>query len=354
LKILHVVGNRPQFIKLAVLYKELAQREGISQQIIHTGQHASEQMSEVFFRELAIPVPDVFLKPQSDQTPDQFIGETAAALHATFLKYPEHIVIVYGDTNTTHAAAIAARRTELTLVHFEAGIRTGDHSMPEEINRIIADRLADINYCCTSRNYQAMLAEGFGSSIKNHVVLTGDLMYDAYLHLPAADKNITAETNYIAATIHRAANISSKEKLSNIIEALNHLNEKIPVIMPVHPHTKKRIAEFGIQPAFQLLEPAGYPAMKKFIQEATFVITDSGGTAREAFFARKRSVVVMEKPFWPEIDLEECGARSIAATDSIIAAFHSLPELDPNFQTPIFGEGYAAKNIADDLLAQFP
>lgn len=349
--IVHIVGNRPQFIKLAVLYQELHNSGKISQKIIHTGQHASPEMSDIFFQQLHIPEPDLILEPASNGHPDAFIADATMKLQQYFSSNKEIIAFVYGDTNTTLAAAIAARRTGTPLFHFEAGIRTGDNSMPEEINRIITDRLADTNYCCTFQNYQTMLAEGYTDAINSRIVQSGDLMYDAYLKIPFAENKITSEKNYVACTIHRAANILSKEKLSAIIDALNTIHKEIPVILPLHPHTEKRIMEYGLQPSFTILSPLGYPEMKNLLSESDYVITDSGGAAREAFFSSKKSVVVMEKPFWPEIIGASCGINTSADTSQIINAFHQLPSLASNFQTPIFGSGNAAQIIAQGIIA---
>jgi UDP-GlcNAc3NAcA epimerase len=349
--IVHIVGNRPQFIKLAVLYQELHNTDKISQKIVHTGQHASPEMSDIFFQQLHIPEPDLILEPAGNGHPDAFIADATMSLQQYFLANKHVIAFVYGDTNTTLAAAIAARRTGTPLFHFEAGIRTGDNSMPEEINRLITDRFADTNYCCTFKNYQTMLAEGYGDSIDSRVIQSGDLMYDAFLKIPVTSKKIVDEKNYIVSTIHRVANILSKENLSAIVDALNKIHREIPVIMPLHPHTEKRIMEYGLRPAFSILSPLGYPEMKSLLAESSYVITDSGGSAREAFFCGKKSVVVMEKPFWPEIMEVSCGINTAADTTKIINAFYQLPSLASNFQTPIFGSGNAAQTIAQDIVA---
>ncbi len=209
--ILHIVGNRPQFIKLAVLYKELAADNSVLQKIIHTGQHSSAEMSDIFFKELQIPEPDINLQINTSRA-DSFIAEASIFLQGHFVSTGSAIAFAYGDTNTTLAAAIAARRTNTSLFHFEAGVRTGDNSMPEEINRILTDRMADVNYCCTSLNYQTLMAEGYGTAINSRAVLSGDLMYDAFLKIVPAEKNISTEKNYVACTIHRVSNILSKEK----------------------------------------------------------------------------------------------------------------------------------------------
>ena len=350
--ILHIVGNRPQFIKLAVLYQELKTSGTVSQKIIHTGQHSSAEMSGIFFRQLNIPEPDIILQPLNTAHPDAFIAEATIALQEYFSLQKEIIAFVYGDTNTTLAASIAARRTGVTLFHFEAGVRTGDNNMSEEINRILTDRLADTNYCCTAQNYQTMLAEGYSSSIGSRVVQTGDLMYDAFLKISFSEKKQVAEKNYVACTIHRAANILSKEKLSAIVDALNMIDKEIKVVLPLHPHTQKRIAEYALQPTFTILPPLGYPEMKTLLAESSYIITDSGGAAREAFFCGKKSVVIMDNPFWLEIIDASCSVNSKAETNEILKAFNQLPSLLPNFQSPMFGSGNAAQLIAKDILSQ--
>jgi UDP-GlcNAc3NAcA epimerase len=347
--ILHIVGNRPQFIKLAVLHKELSTAAQFSQKIIHTGQHWSADMSEIFFSELKIPAIDVQLQPIDSASADEFIGQISTLLQKYFRSQENSIAFVYGDTNTTLAAALAARRTNTPLFHFEAGIRTDDQSMPEEINRILTDRMADTNYCCTKRNYSTMLSEGYNSTINSKVILSGDLMYDAFIKTPFIDNNITKEKNYVLATIHRASNILSKSNLKNIIAGLNFIHKKIPVIVPMHPHTRKRIQEYGLQPNFTLLNPLGYVAMRGLLLNSLYVITDSGGVSREAFFSKKKSLIIMEKPFWPEIIDAGCGIN-IPPSESLAETENKLSALNPDFSNPIFGDGNAAKVIKEDLL----
>ena len=348
--ILHIVGNRPQFIKLAILYKELFET-GIPQKIIHTGQHSSAEMSDIFFSQLGLPEIDCSLQLQNIHSTDSFISEASVLLQGYFKLTSESIVFVYGDTNTTLAAAIAAKRTGLPLLHFEAGIRTGDSSMPEEINRILTDRIANTNYCCTEKNYLTLLAEGYGTSISCNVKLTGDLMYDAFLKIPFAEnKTEVTEKDYVATTIHRAANILSKDKLAAIINGLNNIHKQICVVMPLHPHTRKRITEYGLKPEFQILNPLGYPAMKTFLSNSSYVVTDSGGAAREAFFCKKRSVIVMDHPFWPEIIEADCSTNVSADSLLLYESFFKLPLLCPDFGKPIFGNGNATQLIKDDIL----
>lgn len=351
-KILHIVGNRPQFVKLAVLYKELSQSNIFTQAIIHTGQHFSYEMNELFFKDLAIPEPEINFNLQHASA-NQFIGLAADALQQYFLQQTNTIVFVYGDTNTTLAAAIAAKRTNLPLVHFEAGVRTGDNSMPEEINRLLTDRLADINYCCTQKNYDQLLAEGYGKAINATPLLTGDLMLDAFLQVEQSAPALQLPPEYIVCTIHRAANLQNQQNLSAIIDALNEMDKEIPVIMPLHPHTQKKLEGYGLTTGFTTLPPVGYPQMKHLLQHCQYVITDSGGTSREAYFMQKKSLIIMDQPFWPEIIDAGCALQTAANKNSIMNNLANLKNLQPDFTTALFGNGSAAKNIHKHLANYF-
>lgn len=330
------------------MYNELLKVEDFQQQIIHTGQHFSYNMSDVFFDELKIPQPTINFNIQNP-SPFLFIGEAASALHNYFSLQKNAVVFVYGDTNTTLAGAMAAKKCSLPLIHFEAGVRTYDNSMPEETNRIITDRLADVNYCCTEKNLQTMKLEGYGESISNELIKTGDLMLDAFLKISPSYEKITFNRNYIVCTIHREANLISKEKLSNIINALNTLHNEIKIVLPLHPHTQKRINEYGLKTNFTTLPPLGYPAMKNLLSNAEYIITDSGGTSREAYFLHKKSLVIMDAPFWPEIIAANCALHCAAETSDILSSFNKLSALQADFRSHIFGDGNAAEQIRKHL-----
>ena len=352
-KIIHVVGNRPQFIKLAVLFNEIAGNSDIEQTIVHSGQHYSYNMSELFFKELHIPPADINFNINA-LSRDQFIIEAAERFEKYFKENKDSAVLVYGDTNTTLAAAEAANKTGLPLLHFEAGVRTYDNTMPEEMNRVRTDGLSDVNYCCTAKNYATMQAEGYGTAIKNDLVLTGDLMLDAFLKIEPAE-NISAPHNeYVLCTIHREANLINNESLKHIIEALNEIHLVIPVLLPLHPHTKRKIEEYGLVSKFEMLPPLGYPEMKHLLMKAKAVITDSGGMSREAYFAQKRSVIIMDEVFWPEISEMNCSLKSSANKDMIVESFYNLPNLNADFTTRIFGNGKASGNIVRHLNEYLP
>jgi UDP-GlcNAc3NAcA epimerase len=350
--ILHIVGNRPQFVKLSVLHKTIKEAGKFSQQIVHSGQHFSYEMDGLFFKELNIPEPDINFNIQNS-SPNQFIGEAAEKLQQYFQKQSKAVVFVYGDTNTTLAAAIAAKRTGLPLVHFEAGVRTGDNEMPEEINRLLTDRLADVNFCCTQKNVDTLLAEGYGQAIQSMVSHSGDLMLDAFLKVEAKNDGIILPEKFVLCTIHRAANLSDEKKLLNIISAFNELNVDIPVLMPVHPHTKKKMEAFGIKTQFTVLPPVGYPQMKNLMQHCKFFITDSGGSCREAYFSKKPSLIIMDKPFWPELMEAGAALRSDATKENILQQATAIGALYPDYDQQLFGNGHAAENIHKALLKIF-
>ncbi|MFV0605525.1 MAG: UDP-N-acetylglucosamine 2-epimerase, partial [Niabella sp.] len=269
---------------------------------------------------------------------------TSNALQPLFRQYSGAIVFTYGDTNTTLAAAMAAKRAGMVLHHFEGGIRTGDLSMPEEMNRIITDRLADVNYCCTALNYNTLKNEGYGAGISGKTFLTGDLMFDAFLKTKPIIPHLN-EKEYIACTIHRAANIGNAKTLLAIVNALNYIHKQIPVLVPLHPHTKKRLKDYDIQPKFNVLPPLGYKEMKGFLQNSNSVITDSGGVSREAYFSSKKSLIISPVLFWPEIGLENCSLSALPQTDIIIERYNQLQVLSSNFSNHLFGKGNAAEKI---------
>lgn len=344
-QIIHIVGNRPQFIKLAVLYRAIADSGMAHQFILHTGQHSSHEMSGIFFDQLALPAPDIQL--QIDNTdPDLFIAAATRQIrdHLSANKYDA--VLIYGDTNTTYAAAIAAARSGHTLHHIEAGVRNGDLRTAEELNRVIADRLSSYHYCCTQYNLDTLKSEGLEAGS----FFTGDLMLDAYLRLPEDAAFRPEFSSYIACTIHRAEHILIKEQLEAVITALNSIHKQLPVVMPLHPHTQKKLSALSVKAAFRIIPPLGYSRMKAFLQQAALIITDSGGVSREAYFAKKKALVIMDRPVWPEILTAGAGRSCPPDARRIEDGFQQLQQLEPDFERAVFGEGNAATAISRHVL----
>lgn len=358
MNVLYIVGNRPQFVKLAVLHQEMAKHSFINESIIHTGQHFSAEMSDVFFDELAIGIPTINLNIHSISA-IAMIGRTMEALEIEIRIQQPDIIVVFGDTNATLAGALVAKKMAIPLFHIEAGIRTLEEDMPEESNRYISDRLADVNFCCTYLGVENLRKEGFsGDTIYSKIVNSGDLMLDAYdryfdqfinrsesfNHLPIV------QSNYLICTIHRKQNTDCSETLNNIIQALNEINKEIPVICPLHPNTKNQIALNNINCEFTILPPASYLDMQYLIHNSDYVITDSGGIQREAFFAEKPTLIVMETPFWPEVIEFGCVLNCIGEKQQILNSFSALKKKERLFDKSIFGNGHAAEIIANKIV----
>ena len=269
-------------------------------------------------------------------------------------------VVVYGDTNTTLAGALAAKKRNIPLAHIEAGIRTGKEDMPEESNRYLTDRMSDLNFACTWLGLENLRKEGFGGgTIPSRIFNTGDLMYDAALLFrekvlqPPLTALNPGDAPFILATIHRAENTENIEILRSITGALNILHRTLPVIFPVHPKTRKALDAHRIPVDFITAPPLGYFDMLGLLHACRAVITDSGGLSREAFFFSKPALVVMKNPFWPEIFLHGNCLPTGAVTTEIIEKTKLLLESDKPFETGIFGDGNAAGKISEILLSAF-
>jgi UDP-GlcNAc3NAcA epimerase len=351
--IIHIVGNRPQFIKLSLLHRALS--EASRQQIIHTGQHFSDNMSAVFFREFDIPAPDHLLQVHS-LPHGEMIGHMLIGLDRILAKERPDAVVVYGDTNTTLAGSLAAKKRNIPLMHVEAGIRTGEEDMPEESNRYVSDRLADLNFACTYLGVNNLLKEGMSAAT---VYNTGDLMLDAALLFGQRAKDSSTLVRqflpdgqpFVLATIHRAENTDDPQVLAAVLEALHQIHNDIPVIFPVHPRTRQVIDAHGMELRLITTPPLGYLDMLALVQAAGYVVTDSGGLSREAFFFQKPSVIVMRQMFWPEISLHGPSLAAAAnQTNSILTTFRALQGPLRSFDTRVFGDGHAAEKIGRLIL----
>ena len=350
--IAHIVGNRPQFIKLALLQRTLSRHAGLESRIIHTGQHFSDNMSAIFFREFGLPAPNHQLNIHS-LSHNAMIGRMLIELDGILSAERPDAVVVYGDTNTTLAGALAAKKAGIPLIHVEAGIRTGEEEMPEESNRYVSDRLADLNFTVTELGRTNLLREGIPA---HRIVNSGDLMLDAALLFArrALDSTLPATLlpggqPFVLSTIHRAENTEPKP-LAAILKALHKIHEETPVVFPLHPRTRQVIETHRLP--FRLIStpPLGYLDMLALMQAARYVVTDSGGLAREAFFFQKSTVVVMKKVFWPEIEENSPSLTALADTEMILRQFETMSSSDKAFRTGVFGQGKAAEKISAGIL----
>lgn len=358
IKILNVVGARPQFVKAAVISREIEKYDNIEEIIVHTGQHFDKNMSDIFFEEMQIPKPHYNLDING-LGHGAMTGRMLVDIEDLLVKECPDFVVVYGDTNSTLAAAIAAKKIGISVVHIEAGVRNFDENMPEEVNRYLVDRVSDLNFACTWLGMENLEIEGYGSNnIPSLYYNYGDVMYDAALFYEAKStlnskilKNLGLTSNdYAVCTIHRASNTDNKEILGAIISELNKINENLPIVLPIHPRTRLKIKEYGFECTFLCIDPVGYFDMLQLIKNSRFVLTDSGGVVREAYFFEKQSLLFLEKPLWPELVIDKACLNASPSGNEISIIFRQLSETKPDFTKKIYGEGNAGSKIVTEIL----
>lgn len=345
-RIATVIGARPQFIKAAVVSHQIAILENLEEIIIHTGQHYDANMSDLFFRQMQIPQPAYNLSV-GNLSHGAMTGRMIEKIEEIILKEQPDLVLVYGDTNSTLAGALAAVKLHIPVAHVEAGLRSFNRQMPEEINRVLTDHISDILFCPSEEAIKNLEQEGISSN-KKQVIITGDVMYDSslffsqYMQMPPLD----VPDKFILTTIHRAENTDDCSRLKEIIKALNNLNIEIPVLMPMHPRTKKLAQEYGCKISFTCFEPVGYFQMIALLKHCSLVITDSGGLQKEAYFFGKPCVTVREETEW--VELVNIGANMLAKTDEkdILEKVHSMLSQKISFQSELYGDGNASFKVA--------
>lgn len=362
-EIVTIVGARPQFIKAAVLSRQIRSEEweGIFHEtLIHTGQHYDTNMSEVFFNDLKIPKPDINLNIGSGMH-GEMTGKMLMQIESKLLKLKPDLIVVYGDTNSTLAGALAASKLHIPIAHIEAGLRSYNKQMPEEQNRILTDHLSEFLFCPTNISVQNLTKEGIENGVHN----VGDIMFDAfqfYTQLLEKEKEhgksrlsifseLTSEilnSGFVLATIHRAENTDEPGKLKNIIFALNELNTTI--ILPLHPRTRKLIDASGIKfnPNVIVINPVGYFEMLELEMNCGCIITDSGGLQKEAYFMQKPCITIREQTEW--VETVESGWNVLVGSSKkkITKAFSSINKgrCDSN---NLFGNGDAGQEILSIL-----
>ncbi|MGA7160613.1 MAG: UDP-N-acetyl glucosamine 2-epimerase [Bacteroidota bacterium] len=366
--ILHIVGARPQFVKYFAVSSALKRLSGVTDILVHTGQHYDYSMSKIFFDELGIKEPEYHLEVGSGNHGEQ-TAKILERVEETLLKVKPSIVMVYGDTNSTLGGALAAAKLQIPVAHVEAGLRSYNRSMPEEINRIAADRLSTILFCPSATAVASLKKEGFANILFNGTLLpegtdenslgswrmdvnkplvvnVGDVMYDVLLRVSTiAEKRSTildtlhvAPKNYFLFTLHRAENTDNEDHFHEIIRFVNKVSDGTTVIFPMHPRTKKvyerNKKEFGGN--IRIIEPAGYFDLLTLLKNSSLLLTDSGGMQKEAFWLRTQCVTLRKETEWVET-LED-------GWNTLYKNFRGRSS-PPNRQSPFYGDGRAAEKI---------
>ena len=369
IKILTVIGARPQIIKAAAISRVIRNsfRDRVQEVILHTGQHYDTNMSQVFFDELGIPAPDFNLGVGSGSHGKQ-TARIVEGIEDVLSDGGFDGVILYGDTNSTLAGAIAASKLSIPVFHVEAGLRSFNMAMPEEINRIVCDHLSSILFAPTQTAVDNLTREGlvdsparFADGKKRTVLNVGDVMYDNALYFSSLasgrskvlDACSVQPGNYVLATVHRNFNTDVPERIGAIFNALSFIADhySIPIILPLHPRTRKYLP-FKFSDRIQLIPPASFFDILTLEKNARLVITDSGGVQKESFFFEKPTIILREETEWVEIIDHGAGVLADADLTRITEAYESLSGKRVNFP-PLFGDGHAAEKIVSTIISFF-
>lgn len=351
--IITIVGARPQFVKAATLSRQFA-KYGVKEKILHTGQHFDSNMSDVFFDEMEIPKPTFHLDIHG-LTHGAMTGRMLEGIEQVLIAEKPDGVLVYGDTNSTLAGALAASKLHIPVIHVEAGLRSYNMQMPEEINRILTDRISNVLFCPTDTAVNNLKKEGF-DGMPVQIIKSGDVMQDAALYYAAkaARKSNIIQTlgvsHFVLATLHRQENTDDPQKLKAIVSGLNTINKQVKVVVPLHPRTKNILQQLQLPVEFTIIDPIGYFDMILLLQSCEMVITDSGGVQKEAFFFGKHCITLREQTEW--VELVEHGFNRLVGSDVqlLMEAYDFFISKSSDFSVDLYGKGEAAKTIVETLL----
>ncbi|WP_461533206.1 non-hydrolyzing UDP-N-acetylglucosamine 2-epimerase [Sinomicrobium sp.] len=356
MKILTIIGARPQFIKAATVSRTIKNYRDITEIIVHTGQHFDTNMSDVFFEEMNIPKPDYNLGIGGG-THGLQTGQMLIKLEEVILEQAPDWVLVYGDTNSTLAGALAASKLHIPIAHIEAGLRSFNKKMPEEINRILTDQVSEILFTPTEIADKNLLSEGVN---KHKIKYSGDVMYDAALFYGkmADDKSTILEDigerekEYILCTVHRAENTDSSERLKSIFKNLEKIASDYRLVIPLHPRTEKALKELNFDFAktdIHFIDPVGYIDMVKLEKQAGLIITDSGGVQKEAYFHKVPCLTLRNETEW--LELVDKGYNALIKNIDKLASLVQSQWRRPMEHTEnLYGDGEAALKIVETLI----
>ncbi len=355
MKIISVIGARPQFIKSAAFSKKNSDEKLFKEIIIHTGQHYDKNMSKIFFDQLSIPKPKYNLDI-NNKNHGEMTGEMMIKLERLFIKENPRAILVYGDTNSTLAGALVAKKLKITLVHIESGLRSNNLEMPEEINRIVTDNISNILFCPSQESFDNLKNENI-TNRADLVKITGDIMYDSLkLFSNLKNEKFTKRNNkYCVVTIHREENTDNIKNLKNIVESINKISEFIDVIFPIHPRTLKKVKDFNLdcKSKVNLISPVGYIEMLHLVKNCEIVLTDSGGLQKEAYYLKKFCITLRKETEWKELVRSKVNYITGSNKEKILESFYKLINKDFNSKKNIYGSGNSSEIILKSLKSHF-
>lgn len=350
MEIVTILGARPQFIKAGTLSRAIASHPTIQEVIVHTGQHYDTAMSDIFFEQMHIPKPDYFLGI-GGKSHGAMTGQMIEKIEEVLLIEKPDWVLVYGDTDSTLAGALAASKLHVKIAHVEAGLRSFNMKMPEEINRIVTDRISTLLFCPTEAAVQNLKNEGF-ETFTCKVVQSGDVMYEGALFYReyAQKPTLHVKNDFVLCTIHRAENTDDEVRLKSIFDALNEIAKQRQIVLPIHPRTRNalKVQKYQLSPNITLIEPVGYLEMIWLIDHCSLVMTDSGGLQKEAYFFHKPCMTLRDETEW--VELVACGANVLvgANKETIVSTFSNFT-FNPKV-TNLYGDAHASEKILQALM----
>lgn len=350
MKILSIIGARPQFVKAAMVSREIALHPDMQEILVHTGQHFDHNMSHLFFEEMGLREPDYNLGVHS-LPHEEMVARMSEMLHDVIRNHKPDWVLVYGDTDSTLSGARAAGRSKVPLCHVEAGLRSFNSAMQEEYNRIETDKVSDLLFAPTEVAVRNLLAEGVP---EQRIVPTGDVMKDAAIHFAplarAPQQNVPDK--FILCTLHRAENVDDSNILRMMMQTLEAISRRISVVLPLHPRTRLNLQRVGYDfpnSSIRFIDPVGYLEMLYLLQHSSLVMTDSGGLQKEAYFFQKYCVTLREETEW--IELCQRGYNRLVGHDagSISEAVNDFLQRNPFQENDLYGDGHTARLIVEAL-----
>ncbi|MFB2800290.1 non-hydrolyzing UDP-N-acetylglucosamine 2-epimerase [Shewanella seohaensis] len=352
MKLVTILGARPQFIKAGTVSRAISKNKNIKEVIVHTGQHYDCNMSDIFFDEMKIPKPDYFLGIGGGSH-GAMTGQMLEKIEEVLINESPDWVLVYGDTNSTLAGALAASKLHIKIAHVEAGLRSFNTNMPEEINRILTDRVSSYLFCPTQEAISNLQLEGV-DYWNTKYTLSGDVMHDGakfYSGLSKKPVDLDVSDDFVLVTLHRAENTDNPERLLNIVEAINKVSETSLVIFPIHPRTRAKLESSKIKIGSNVLviPPVGYLNMVWLIQNCKLVMTDSGGLQKEAYFFKKQCITMRDETEWVELVKKGYNVLVGAQKEKIIAQYFSV-DYSKKFCDHLYGGGNASEKIVTNLL----